>query len=152
MPTFKAEKCMASPKAGKNDCASTGNNSCGGTSKRDGDKKAWVFVPEGYRVSASSAEARPRSSLRPRIGDHRMATTTCVPDTAGIGLRLPHLEEAVVSPCLLGWLEIHPENFIANPHATELLVELSKRYPISVHTVGLSVRVRPASTTGTSRA
>ncbi len=68
-----------------------------------------------------------------------MATTTCVPDTAGIGLRLPHLEEAVVSPMSLGWLEIHPENFIANPHATELLVELSKRYPISVHTVGLSV-------------
>lgn len=48
MPSFKAEKCYGIAKAGKNDCASTGNNSCGGTSKRDGDKKAWVFVPEGY--------------------------------------------------------------------------------------------------------
>lgn len=48
MPNFKAEKCYGIAKAGKNDCASAGNNSCGGTSKRDGDKKAWMFVPEGY--------------------------------------------------------------------------------------------------------
>ena len=48
MPSFKAEKCYGIAKAGKNDCASTGNNSCGGTSKRNGDKKAWIFVPEGY--------------------------------------------------------------------------------------------------------
>lgn len=48
MPSFKAEKCYGIAKAGKNDCASQGNNSCGGTSKRDADKKAWVFVPEGY--------------------------------------------------------------------------------------------------------
>lgn len=48
MPSFKAEKCYGLAKAGKNDCASAGNNSCGGTSKRDGDKKAWIFVPEGY--------------------------------------------------------------------------------------------------------
>jgi uncharacterized protein (UPF0276 family) len=38
-----------------------------------------------------------------------------------------------------GWLEIHPENFLANPHAKELLIELSSDYPISLHTVGISV-------------
>jgi uncharacterized membrane protein len=48
MPTFKAEKCYGIAKAGRNDCASTGNNSCGGTSKRDADPKAWIFVPAGY--------------------------------------------------------------------------------------------------------
>ncbi len=48
MPTFKAEKCYGIAKAGKNDCASQGNNSCAGTSKRDADPKAWMFVPEGY--------------------------------------------------------------------------------------------------------
>jgi len=48
MPTFKAEKCYGVAKAAKNDCASTGSNSCAGTSKRDADKKAWIFVPEGY--------------------------------------------------------------------------------------------------------
>jgi uncharacterized membrane protein len=47
-PSFKAEKCYGLAKAGKNDCASTGNNSCAGTSKVNGDKKAWIYVPEGY--------------------------------------------------------------------------------------------------------
>jgi uncharacterized membrane protein len=47
-PSFKAEKCYGIAKAGKNDCASTGNNSCGGTSKISSDPKAWIYVPEGY--------------------------------------------------------------------------------------------------------
>ena len=47
-PSFKAEKCYGISKAGKNDCASTGNNSCGGTQKVDKDPKAWIYVPEGY--------------------------------------------------------------------------------------------------------
>ena len=60
MPSFKAEKCYGVAKAGKNDCASTGNNSCGGTSKRDADKKAWIFVPEGYcqRIVGGSKTAK----------------------------------------------------------------------------------------------
>ena len=47
-PTFTAEKCYGIAKAGANDCASTGNNSCAGTSKVDADPASWVFVPEGY--------------------------------------------------------------------------------------------------------
>ena len=47
-PSWKAEKCYGLAKAGKNDCASTGNNSCGGSSKINGDPKAWIYVPEGY--------------------------------------------------------------------------------------------------------
>jgi uncharacterized protein (UPF0276 family) len=39
----------------------------------------------------------------------------------------------------VGWLEVHPENFLANPHALELLTELSDTYLISLHTVGVSV-------------
>lgn len=58
---------------------------------------------------------------------------------SGVGLRLPHIEEAVATRPAAGWFEIHPENFLANPHATELLEELARSYPISVHTVGLSV-------------
>jgi uncharacterized membrane protein len=45
---WKAEKCYGIAKSGKNDCASTGNNSCGGTSKVNSDPKAWIYVPEGY--------------------------------------------------------------------------------------------------------
>jgi uncharacterized membrane protein len=47
-PSFKSEKCYGIAKAGKNDCASTGANSCGGSSKVTGDKKAWIYVPAGY--------------------------------------------------------------------------------------------------------
>ncbi len=45
---FKTEKCYGIAKAGKNDCAATGSNSCGGTSKVSGDRKAWIYVPAGY--------------------------------------------------------------------------------------------------------
>lgn len=68
--------------------------------------------------------------------------------SAGIGLRLPHIAEIVATRPKVGWLEIHPENFLANPHAMELLVELSTDYPISVHTVGISI----GSATGIDRA
>jgi uncharacterized membrane protein len=47
-PAFKSEKCYGISKAGKNDCAATGSNSCAGTAKRDSDPKAWIFVPAGY--------------------------------------------------------------------------------------------------------
>ena len=59
-PTFKAEKCYGIAKAGKNDCASTGANSCGGTSKLNGDPRAWIFVPEGYceRIVGGSKTAK----------------------------------------------------------------------------------------------
>ncbi|HWK10697.1 MAG TPA: DUF692 domain-containing protein [Vicinamibacterales bacterium] len=61
------------------------------------------------------------------------------PGKAGIGLRLPHLAEMVATRPRVAWLEIHPENFLANAHATELLEDLARDYPISVHTVGVSV-------------
>jgi uncharacterized protein len=58
---------------------------------------------------------------------------------AGVGLRLPHLTEVEATRPPAGWLEIHPENFLANPHACELLQALAADYPISVHTVGVSI-------------
>jgi uncharacterized protein (UPF0276 family) len=66
-------------------------------------------------------------------------TSDSKPLAAGIGLRLPHIVEVVATRPAVGWLEIHPENFMVNPHAMELLVELSESYPISIHTVGISV-------------
>ena len=64
---------------------------------------------------------------------------TTIPNSPGIGLRLAHLAQMVTTRPPAGWLEVHPENFLANPHAAELLAELSAQYPISVHTVGISV-------------
>jgi uncharacterized membrane protein len=57
---FKAEKYYGIAKAGKNDCASTGNNSCGGTSKIDGDPKAWIYVPAGYCERIVGASKTPK--------------------------------------------------------------------------------------------
>lgn len=62
-----------------------------------------------------------------------------LPISAGLGLRLPHLAEVVATLPQTRWLEIHPENFLANPHAIELLTELTRHYAISVHTVGISI-------------
>jgi len=45
-PQFEAEKCYGVAKAGKNDCQ-TASSSCAGTSKRDGQADAWLYVPAG---------------------------------------------------------------------------------------------------------
>ena len=45
-PKFEAEKCYGIAKAGKNDCE-TASSSCAGTSKRDAQGDAWIYVPAG---------------------------------------------------------------------------------------------------------
>jgi uncharacterized membrane protein len=55
------EKCYGIAKAGKNDCASTGSNSCAGTSKADADPRAWIFVPEGYCERIVDASLKPKA-------------------------------------------------------------------------------------------
>jgi uncharacterized membrane protein len=42
----KNEKCYGVAKAGKNDCQ-TSRSACAGTSTRDGQKDAWIFLPAG---------------------------------------------------------------------------------------------------------
>jgi len=59
--------------------------------------------------------------------------------TAGVGLRLPHIAEVMARRPAVGWLEVHPENVLANPHAAELLRDLAGTYPVSLHTVGVSI-------------
>jgi uncharacterized membrane protein len=45
-PKFKSEKCYGVAKAGKNDCQ-TANSSCAGTSRRDSQGDAWIYMPAG---------------------------------------------------------------------------------------------------------
>ncbi|MGE3344821.1 MAG: DUF2282 domain-containing protein [Vicinamibacterales bacterium] len=59
-PSFKAEKCYGIAKAGKNDCAATGNSSCAGTSKLNGDPKAWIYVAEGYCERIVNGSLQPK--------------------------------------------------------------------------------------------
>jgi len=60
-PAFKAEKCYGIAKTGKNDCASTGNSSCAGTSKLNGDPKAWLYVAEGYCERIVNGSLKPKA-------------------------------------------------------------------------------------------
>jgi uncharacterized membrane protein len=45
-PTYSSEKCYGVVKAGKNDCQ-TAASACAGTSKRDQQSDAWIYVPKG---------------------------------------------------------------------------------------------------------
>jgi hypothetical protein len=65
----------------------------------------------------------------------------------GVGLRLPHLAVVASGASSAAWVEVHPENFLANPHARELLLEVARRHAVSLHTVGVSV----GSATGLDR-
>lgn len=58
---------------------------------------------------------------------------------AGLGLRLPHLADVMATRPPVAFFEVHPESFLSNPHATELLLQIAEHYPISIHTVGVSI-------------
>ena len=60
-PKFEAEKCYGVSKAGKNDCQ-TANSSCAGTSKKDNQGDAWIYVPAGPVTGSWVAAANPKSS------------------------------------------------------------------------------------------
>jgi uncharacterized membrane protein len=65
------EKCYGISAAGQNDCASTGNNSCAGTSKADYDKGAWKYVPKGTCLKTEvtlKTGAKRNGSLEPVKG------------------------------------------------------------------------------------
>ncbi|NCP62843.1 MAG: DUF2282 domain-containing protein [Alphaproteobacteria bacterium] len=53
------EKCFGVAKAGKNDCASKGNNSCAGTSTIDGDKAAFVALNKGLCEKLAGGSLEP---------------------------------------------------------------------------------------------
>jgi uncharacterized membrane protein len=59
VPKFEHEKCYGIAKAGKNDCQ-TANSSCAGTSRRNGQGDAWVYMPKGScdKIVGGSLQAR----------------------------------------------------------------------------------------------
>jgi uncharacterized membrane protein len=60
-PKFEAEKCYGVVKAGKNDCQ-TANSSCAGTSKRDNQNDAWIYVPAGSCDKLVGASKQPKKA------------------------------------------------------------------------------------------
>jgi uncharacterized membrane protein len=57
---FKAEKCYGLAKAGNNDCQ-TANSSCAGTSKRDAQADAWIYLPAGTCDRIAGASLTPKT-------------------------------------------------------------------------------------------
>lgn len=60
-PKFEHEKCYGISKAGKNDCQTT-NSSCAGTSKRNAQGDAWIYVPKGSCDKVVGGSTKPKSS------------------------------------------------------------------------------------------
>lgn len=59
-PDYKFEKCYGVVKAGKNDCQ-TATSSCAGTSRRDAQKDAWVYLPEGACAKIVGGNSSPKA-------------------------------------------------------------------------------------------
>jgi uncharacterized membrane protein len=57
----KQEKCYGIVKAGKNDCQ-TATSSCAGTSKKDAQADAWIYVPAGTCAKIVGASNQPKKS------------------------------------------------------------------------------------------
>jgi uncharacterized membrane protein len=60
-PKFEAEKCYGIVKAGKNDCQ-TANSSCAGTSKRDNQGDAWIYIPAGSCEKLVGGSTQPKKA------------------------------------------------------------------------------------------
>jgi uncharacterized membrane protein len=59
-PKYDFEKCYGIAKAGKNDCE-TRSSSCAGTSKRNGQGDAWVYVPKGTCEKIVNSSMQPKA-------------------------------------------------------------------------------------------
>ncbi|MBE8232202.1 MAG: DUF692 domain-containing protein, partial [Endozoicomonadaceae bacterium] len=58
---------------------------------------------------------------------------------AGIGLRHQHLQQVLDERPNINWLEVHSENFFYDNLATYQLEQIVEHYPLSLHSIGLSL-------------
>lgn len=65
---------------------------------------------------------------------------SALPAKPGIGYKPQHYAAIMDDPGAVGWLEIHAENYMgAGGRPVAQLRQLSERFPVSVHGVGLSI-------------
>lgn len=62
-----------------------------------------------------------------------------LPCLAGIGLRAPHYREVLETLPILGWVEVHSENFFGGGAALHTLLRVREHYPVSLHGVGMGL-------------
>jgi len=59
---------------------------------------------------------------------------------AGVGFKAEHFEEALAAPAAGLWFEVHAENYMVDGGPRLAMLEtLRKRFPLSIHGVGLSL-------------
>jgi len=61
-----------------------------------------------------------------------------IPAVAGIGLRARHHTALLETLPAIGWVEVHSENYLSEP-SLAVLERVRAHYPISLHSVGLSL-------------
>ncbi len=59
--------------------------------------------------------------------------------SAGIGLRHVHYLDILEQKPVIGWIEVHPENFFSGGRPRRILSKVRALYPLSFHAVGLSL-------------
>ena len=62
-----------------------------------------------------------------------------IPAKAGVGLRAPHHAHVLENQHSAAWLEVHPENYMGEGIAPEILTRVREQYPVSLHATGLSL-------------
>jgi len=68
------------------------------------------------------------------------SSDNCLPPLAGVGYKPQHYMDIIQGSGPLGWLEVHAENYMGNGgRPIAQLRQLSEKYPISVHGVGMSI-------------
>ena len=70
-----------------------------------------------------------------------MATSQNLPAArpAGVGFRTPHFAALAAARPALGFLEVHPENYLGGGERLRQLDLLRRDYRVSLHGVGLSL-------------
>ncbi len=77
------------------------------------------------------------SSETPQTG-HRALTV--IPDRVGVGFKTQHAEAILNTRPDLGWLEVHPENYMVPGGPRHARLEaVREHYPLSLHCVSLSL-------------
>ncbi|MGE0699451.1 MAG: DUF692 family multinuclear iron-containing protein, partial [Hyphomicrobiaceae bacterium] len=72
-----------------------------------------------------------------------MRAEAAIPCRTGVGLKPQHYRDVLEGPPVVGWLEVHPENYMGEggpPH--HFLEKVRVDYPLSLHGVGLSIGAR----------
>jgi len=77
---------------------------------------------------------------KPLVLDAATTTSSTLPPCGDIGLKPEHFREILAQQPMLGFVEVHAENYmVAGGPAHHYLERIRDQYPLSIHGVGLSI-------------